>query len=247
MHQELFQEVHLGSSELSSLLSEALWPPGKAVRPKLALTIGFLFSQNPLEQSGMMALCKAIECLHIASLLHDDVLDSGVTRRYRSCFYQTWGERRAILLGDYLLSIALQYLVESKHPGLLPIIQRAITQMTLGQIQEETMSWSQGIADYEEIARQKTASLFAAAAQAVCTLFHVQDSRGVLLESYGKAVGFCFQLQDDVQDYIGTKQDKQRFQDFFQSRITAPLLWLREKISLEEQSQVKAWWRNPTV
>ena len=246
MHQELFQEVHLERSEISSLLSDALWPPGKAVRPRLALTIGFLFSQNPLQQSGMMTLCKAIECLHIASLLHDDVLDSGITRRYRSCFYRTWGTRRAILLGDYLLSIALKYLVESNHSGLLPVIQHAITQMTVGQIQEETMSWSQGIAEYEEIAHQKTASLFAATAKAVCTLFHVQDSRGVLLESYGKVVGFCFQIQDDLQDYIGTKRDKKRFQDFFQSRITAPLLWLREKISLEEQSQVKAWWTHPT-
>ncbi|PPE03020.1 polyprenyl synthetase family protein [Holospora curviuscula] len=247
MRLELFQEVHLGCSELSPLLSDALWPAGKALRPKLGLTIAFLFSQDPLEHPEIMALCKAIECVHMASLLHDDVLDLGETRRYRPCFYHAWGQRKAILLGDYLLSIALRYLVDANHIGLLSIIQRAVTEMTRGQIQEELMSWSQGIEEYEQIALQKTASLFSATAKAVCEIFCIQDSRAILLESYGKSVGFCYQLQDDLQDYMSTRKDKQRFQDFFQSRITAPLLWLRERVSLETQYTIKTWWNRPTL
>lgn len=247
MNQELFQEVYLNCSELSPLLSEVLWPLGKSIRPKFGLTLAFFFSKDPLAEHGLMELCKTIECIHIASLLHDDVVDEGVIRRSRPCFYHAWGQRRAILLGDYLLSVALNYLSKIRNPELLSILQSAISQMTLGQIQEEAMSWSHGIKDYEEIVLKKTASLFSATAKAVCALFQVKDSYALALESCGKLIGFCFQLQDDLQDYTGTKKDKKRFQDFFQSRITAPFLWLREQVSQEMHSQLKVLWNFPTL
>ncbi|ETZ06871.1 heptaprenyl diphosphate synthase component 2 [Holospora obtusa F1] len=246
MSYELFQEVYLSYPELSPLLGDVVWPLGKSIRPKFVLMLAFLFSSDPLANSGVMALCKTIECLHVASLLHDDVLDAGIIRRSRSCFYLSWGQRRSILLGDYLLSIALRYLSNIDDCSLLAIVQNAITEMTLGQIQEESMSWSKGIKDYEQLASRKTSSLFSAIAQSVCKLFQVEDTHSKILEFYAMLTGLCFQLQDDIQDYTGTKKDKKRFQDFFQSRVTAPLLWLRECVPQDIQIKIKTYWDSPT-
>lgn len=248
IHEELWKEVQLACPDLSPMLGEALWPVGKSVRSRVTLCVGrlFLHSEEEVKQK-LIPVCKALECLHTASLLHDDVVDAGITRRHRPCLYHTWGQRNAILLGDYMLSVAFQYLLSTQCARVLEIFQHAMKSMATGQIQETFMSWNSTLDTCESIVQQKTASLFVAAIRSVCVLCNVHDHRATVLEQYAHEIGICFQWRDDVQDYSGGIKDKKQFQDFFQSRITAPVLWLMHHACSLEQNQIKTWWAHPSV
>jgi octaprenyl-diphosphate synthase len=241
---ELLQQTHL----LRPLMAEIVASTGKYVRTHMILRIAQLDAvYTDTLGTDLVTLCKGIECLHTASLLHDDVLDQGVSRRHRPCFYRQWGEKHAILLGDHLLSTALAYILSLQSLDLMHEIQSALNAMTRGQIQEHMLSWESPIEAFKEVTYLKTASLFeACAACASLLLGHVSSAKHALLKHYGKILGLCFQVQDDVADYYRCDAGKNRFQDFFQERRTLPLAWLMQHMNGQEQAQLKDWCTDPT-
>ena len=243
VHTELCFELLQQTDILKPLMSDIVASTGKYVRTQIILRIAQLESVYTDDLgSALVTLCKGIECLHTASLLHDDVLDEGVTRRNRACFYRQWGEKHAILLGDHLLSTALAYILSLQSLEIMHEIQRALSAMTLGQIQEAHLSWESRLDVFEEVAYLKTAALFEACAGATSILLgNASSTQYDALRQYGKIVGLCFQVQDDVADYYRTQEGKNRFQDFLQGRITLPLVWLMQHMGQKERDQLRYW------
>ena len=245
---ELRSELLQQTDVLKPFMAEIVASTGKYVRTHMILCIAQLdATYTDTLGSDLVTLCKGIECLHTASLLHDDVVDQGVIRRSRPCFYRQWGAKHAILLGDHLLSTALSYILSLQSLELMHEIQQALNAMTLGQIQEHMVSWESPVDAFKEVAYLKTASLFeACAACASILLGHTGSAKHSVLKRYGKVLGLCFQVQDDVRDYYQCDIENNRFQDFFQERMTLPLAWLMQRMNAQEQIQLRDWCTDPT-
>ena len=246
---ELCTELLEHGELVKPLMTEIVASTGKYVRTHMILRIAQLNGDyNKTLGHHLVTLCKGIECLHTASLLHDDVVDHGITRRNRPCFYRQWGTKHAVLLGDYLLSTALSYITKIQSLELINEVQHALQCMTLGQIQEDTLSWESPENVVKKVSYLKTASLFEACAACISILlgFYASEHHSAL-KAYGKILGLCFQVQDDIRDYCGDEGKKTRFQDFFQRRITLPLVWLKDRTHNSEQSELKHWCANPNL
>lgn len=174
---------------------------GKMLRARLALALG---SANGIDEKTCIHAAAAVEIIHGASLLHDDVIDGGVLRRSAPTFWKKHGTNGAILLGDLLVFKALNLLVQVGRTDLLQELIDMCTQVCTSEVEQELIlrgtpgSW----AECEQIARAKTGSLFAFAAVAATTA--APGQREALREA-GFVLGTAYQLVDDILDVSGNE------------------------------------------
>ncbi|HEY5653252.1 MAG TPA: polyprenyl synthetase family protein [Pontiella sp.] len=194
----------LKDSSLSKLLSnnKNLLGSGKMLRSRLTLTIG---NANNIEEQLLLHAAAAVDIIHGASLLHDDVIDGGVLRRGAPTFWEKYGISGAILLGDLLVFKALQLMGSANSPGLLRDLIEMSGEVCQSEVEQELMlrgttgTWK----ECEKVARYKTGSLFAFAAMATAT-----DAPGQkeALREAGFILGTAYQLADDVLDAMGSEE-----------------------------------------
>ncbi|MEI8321134.1 MAG: polyprenyl synthetase family protein [Alphaproteobacteria bacterium] len=202
---------------------------GKRIRPILTLLCAQL--DQPIQNRKVIDLAASLELIHMATLLHDDVIDQGTHRRHKPCAHTLWGNQATILVGDYLFSRAFQTMVHSDSLPILKSLSQAATAITEGEVLQLTLTGDLTTPDetYFKMIGLKTASLFKAACEIGALLGHGSYSKA--LGSYGYELGIIFQLVDDLLDYTPHRNQmgKTIGTDLKEKKMTLPLLWLYQQ------------------
>ena len=209
-------------AEIAAYLVQA---GGKRLRPLLVLLAARSCgdsSQNPVK------LAVAIEFLHTAMLLHDDVVDESTLRRGRRTANAEWGNAASVLVGDFLHSRAFELMVELGCIDVMALISRATNGIAEGEVQQLTLlqNTSTSEADYLEVIYRKTALLFEVSAESGAVLGGANASEAAAYREYGRHLGLAFQLMDDWLDYEGTAQElgKNTGDDLAEGKVTLPII-----------------------
>jgi octaprenyl-diphosphate synthase len=213
---------------------------GKRMRPALLLLVAQLLGHDGEEEVTYGAV---IEFIHTATLIHDDIIDNATLRRGRRSPNHLWGNSRTVLLGDWLYTTAMQMALF--HDNLEVI--RELCSATLKMIEGELMALERlGATDltteeYFQIIDRKTADLFAAACY-IPTLIHPrQPEIGEVLHRYGKSLGTCFQLVDDLLDFTGSEEKlgKPVLSDLKEGKLTLPLILLLPRLARADRRVIQ--------
>ncbi len=197
---------------------------GKRIRPLLALASYKLFSNKP---SSIANLAAAVELIHTATLLHDDVVDDASTRRGQETANTVWGNNASVLVGDFLFSRAFELMVETNNLGVLACLSKASARISEGEVLQLThLGGMVPFETYLEIISSKTAALFEAACESGALLADAHPNHVTALKDFGFNLGVTFQMMDDVLDYTSSASvsGKQVGADFFEGKVTLPAL-----------------------
>jgi len=205
--------------------------PGKRIRAALVLFSARVGRADPVRVAQLAAV---VEMLHMASLVHDDILDGSKKRRSQASLHSVWGTHLSVLMGDYLFTRLAGMLTSSFHREVLKVVIRAAEDMVRGEIEEEDAAFrhSLPVARHLEIIRLKTAELMAASCEAGAALAGASPSVRRALRKYGLEFGMGFQLTDDALNFSAKegKVGKPVGSDLGEGRFTYPLLSLLRKL-----------------
>ncbi len=252
---ELFKEFYtaqLGSDIplLSSALAGVSSSTGKLMRPMLLLLVARSCGAVSRET---YAAAASLELLHTASLLHDDVVDESDMRRGRPSLNVLYGNRVAILTGDYLFSLALRCAAETKNIEVieqLSLLGCALSGGEMMQLQAQKYG-AYDEENYFNIIKGKTASLFASCAYIGALSAGASPEVAAQLRRFGEIIGLCFQIKDDIFDYYSSDIGKPTGSDMREGKITLPAIYVlrtsqnaalaavNEKLSAEKELDEK--------
>ncbi|WP_127585280.1 polyprenyl synthetase family protein [Paenibacillus koleovorans] len=203
---------------------------GKRIRPVFVL-LASEFGRYDLERAKRIAV--PLELIHMASLVHDDVIDDANTRRGQLTVRSKWDNRIAMYTGDYIFAKALTVVTELENPRVHQILSKAIVEMSIGEMEQIRYFFQpeQSIRTYLLRIRRKTALLIAISCQLGAIATNADNACSASLYRFGYNVGMAFQIRDDILDLTGTEKQlgKPPGSDIKQGNITLPvLLALRE-------------------
>ena len=213
---------------------------GKQLRPILVLLCAKIcgkISQQTIESA------VALELLHTASLIHDDVVDDTFERRGRKSVHAQWNNKIAVLSGDYMLSNALHYATRTKNIRVLELISNVGLQLSDGELLQLINTEQSKIReeDYFNIIRKKTALLFSTCTEIGALSVGAASDVQEHLRNYGEYLGICFQLKDDIFDYYeDTNIGKPTGNDIRDGKITLPLIYALQNTSGKERDEIFA-------
>jgi octaprenyl-diphosphate synthase len=203
---------------------------GKRLRPLITLAAAIACGHSGKLHTKLAA---AVEFVHTATLLHDDVVDASALRRGKLAANMIWGNKPSVLVGDFLLSRAFQLMVEAGNMRVLHILASASAVIAEGEVLQLKSSNNLATtqADYLAIVSAKTAELFAAAAEAGATIADAPPERISAFRAYGQNLGIAFQLIDDALDYSGrqAQMGKSVGDDFREAKVTLPVIFAYER------------------
>lgn len=212
-------------SVIPALADHLIGAGGKRLRPLLTVAAARLvggFNENALK------LAAAVEFIHTATLLHDDVVDSSQLRRGKVAAHLIWGAPSSVLVGDFLFARSFELMVETGQMRALDILASASRVIAEGEVLQLTRAHDLNLSQdmYLEIIAAKTAELFAAAAEAGAVAGGANQAEAKALRDYGMSLGLAFQLADDALDYGGSTEalGKNAGDDFREGKATLPLL-----------------------
>lgn len=212
---------------------------GKRLRPLLTVAAARAAGgaiENPIR------LAAAVEFIHTATLLHDDIVDVSNLRRGKVAAHLIWGAPSSVLVGDFLFARAFELMVETGQMKALGILANASAVIAEGEVLQLTRSHDLNLDQdtYLKIISAKTAELFAAAAEAGAVGAGVDEAASNALRAYGLNLGLAFQLADDALDYGGASETlgKNAGDDFNEGKVTLPLLLAMQRT----QGREDAFW-----
>lgn len=204
---------------------------GKKLRPLVSL----IFSQGSESKKRIM-LATIIELLHVATLVHDDVVDKAQTRRGKKAVNKVWNNSHSVLIGDYIYSKAFIKMVHLKRLDILQELSNATNDIAKGELLQLSLYNKGKIVTKEkclEIAYFKTGRLFEASA--ITGAMMQSKSKDVIsvAKSFGQNIGIAFQVKDDLLDVeLNSKSGKEKFKDFSEGKYTLPLILTLEKTTI---------------
>ena len=197
---------------------------GKRVRPAVALLSAGLFNAD---EDHAIALAAAVEMLHTATLVHDDLIDGSLLRRGIATLNSKWSPDATVLTGDYLFARAASFAAQTDSVRVMNIFAKTLMVIVNGEIRQKFASVSSlSRESYFQRIQAKTASMFALAAEAGAVLGNANDTSIAQMRCYGRETGMAFQIVDDVLDFIGTadRLGKPVGNDLQQGLLTLPAL-----------------------
>jgi octaprenyl-diphosphate synthase len=213
---------------------------GKRLRPMLTLASSALYGY---QGENHIKLATAVEFMHTATLLHDDVVDESDLRRGKSTARMIWGNQASVLVGDFLLGQAFRMMVDVGSLDALDVLSSAACVIAEGEVLQLSVAKNMETTedDYLSVIRAKTAALFAAAAEVGPIVADAGKAGRNAMKSYGMNLGLAFQLVDDALDYGGKAADlgKNVGDDFREGKITLPVILAYRRGTEEE----RAFWR----
>ena len=214
---------------------------GKKLRSLLTLASSKLCGYVKGGRDINLAAC--VELIHGATLLHDDVIDNGVIRRGKKTSNIIWGNQSSILTGDYLLSRCFEMMVEDGNLEILKLLSSTSAKIAQGEILQLQHKNEIDMLEetYLKIISSKTAVLFSAATKVGAILSEKSNKEKEALEFYGKNLGLTFQIADDTLDYNSEINlfGKEVGNDFYEGKITLPIILLFQKANDSEKKQIK--------
>lgn len=215
---------------LSEVIESTIGSGGKRVRPALVL-LGARF--HPVDQENLYRLSVAVELLHVATLIHDDLLDNSKVRRGTPTISSRWDEKATVLAGDFMLAKSAKVSSQVGNFEVMSIFADAVMAICEGEIRQDfnTLSMSANRTDYYDRIHAKTASLFAACTESAAVLSKAPEVERRALRDYGYNLGMAFQIADDVLDFVGTEREvgKPVGSDLRQGVVTLPTIYFFEQ------------------
>ena len=212
---------------------------GKQLRPLVVLLSAKIC--NPVTDKTLRA-AVALEMLHNASLVHDDVVDNSDTRRGQPAVHTQWTNKVAILTGDYMLAKVIGLVAEVRNIRILEIVSRLGKSLSSGEMLQLHVGQSMWIDEeqYMKVIDQKTAQLFQACAEAGAESAGCTPRQRTALSEYGRLLGLCFQIKDDIFDYSDLEElGKPTMSDLKDGKVTLPLIEALRRAPKEEAERIK--------
>lgn len=214
---------------------------GKRIRPLLTLASTSIYGGD-MNRAHLLA--AAVEFIHAATLLHDDVVDESDERRGKPSANIVFGNQASVLVGDFLFSRSFQLMVSNGSLDILRILSDASAIIAQGEVLQLTTAGNMNttIDDYLDVIKAKTAALFAAACEVGPVIAGADRHAAQAMAEYGLNLGVAFQISDDVLDYTADekKLGKKTGDDFREGKMTAPIILALKNATAEEK---KFWQR----
>ena len=215
---------------------------GKRLRPMLTLAAARMIDYRG---GSHIKLAAAVEFIHTATLLHDDVVDASSLRRGKVSANMVWGNKPSVLVGDFLFSRAFQLMVETDSIAVLDILAGASAIIAEGEVMQLKSANNLAVTEeqYLQVVAAKTAALFAAAAEAGALLANATEEQVHAMRDYGNNLGIAFQLVDDALDYSGRQalMGKSVGDDFREAKVTLPVILA---VSRADKAALTFWKRS---
>jgi octaprenyl-diphosphate synthase len=231
--------------ELAQYLIEA---GGKRLRPMLTIATASMFGNT---SGSEVYFAAAVEFMHNATLLHDDVVDESKMRRGQPAARMVWGNQASVLVGDFLLGQAFLMMVETRDLDALTVLSKAATIIAEGEVFQlaKTGDLKTAPEEYDQVIRAKTATLFAAATEVGAMAGGANGNARSAMRTYGLELGRAFQLVDDVLDYggIAGKLGKNTGDDLREGKMTLPIIQALKSGSSAQRDIIASALGNPDV
>lgn len=238
----LAERIETKEAELYRSSRHLLDAGGKRMRPVFVLLAGH-FGEYCLSELEKVAI--SLELIHMATLVHDDVIDDAETRRGRSTVKAEWDNKVAMYTGDFIFARALQEVTGLKNPRVQQILAHAILLMVQGEIDQihDLYQANQSLKQYLHRIKRKTALLMAISCQLGAVVSGASESTIRAMYQYGYAVGMAFQMTDDVLDLIGDEKvlGKPAGSDLLQGNVTLPVIYALQSGESEKIEVLKQY------
>ena len=212
---------------------------GKRMRPLMTLAGSRIADAATSCSPEAIKLATAVEFIHSATLLHDDVIDESNIRRGQDTANALWGNDASVLVGDFLFARAFELMVESGNIDVLGTLSSASARITEAEIKQMTIAGNPDtrLEDYLDVIEGKTAILFAAAAASGARISGADAQITQAMHIYGLNLGLAFQIMDDALDYTAdsAQMGKNAGDDFLDQKITMPVILAYQKANDEER------------
>ncbi|HYK72498.1 MAG TPA: heptaprenyl diphosphate synthase component II [Pseudoneobacillus sp.] len=238
IEKELEDTIQTESLLLRQASLHLLQAGGKRIRPVFVLLAG-KFGNYDINIIKNVAV--ALELIHMASLVHDDVIDDAELRRGKLTIKAKWDNRIAMYTGDYMFAQALELMTKIENPIAHQILSDAIVEVCIGEIEQikDKYNFDQNLKTYLRRIKRKTALLIAVSCQLGAVASGVDKSIHKKLFQFGYYVGMSYQIIDDVLDFTATEKElgKPAGSDLVQGNITLPVLFAMEDVSIKNRIQ----------
>ena len=239
-YEEVFaRTLHSEDSLLAQVLDYIHSKRGKQLRPILVMLSAAL-CRGITDKTIQTAV--ALELMHTASLVHDDVVDDSPLRRGSEAVHTLWTNKIAVLVGDYLLTRVMHILAELRSVTILNITSEMGAALTSGELLQLHSGQSMWISEeqYNKVIEKKTAYLFAACSEAGAASTGATMRQMTAMKQFGMHLGMCFQLKDDVLDYSDAEDiGKPTMNDIRDGKATLPLLISLQRATKEEAEHIR--------
>lgn len=229
IEKKLEETIQSDSLLLKHASLHTLQAGGKRIRPVFVLLAG-KFGRYDIDVMKNVAV--ALELIHMASLVHDDVIDDADLRRGQPTVKAKWDNKTAMYTGDFIFALSLELMTEINKPLAHKILANTIVEVTVGEIQQikDKYRFNQNLRDYLRRIKRKTALLISASCQLGAIAADVEESIHKKLYLFGYYVGMSYQITDDILDFTSTEEKlgKPAGGDLLQGNITAPVLYAME-------------------
>lgn len=209
---------------------------GKRIRPLMTLAATAMYGGDMVRAHR---LATAVEFIHTATLLHDDVVDDSDERRGQKSANAVFGNEASVLVGDFLFSRAFQLMVEDGNLHVLKVLSDAAAIIAQGEVLQLSIQGNidTTIEQYLDVIKGKTAALFAAACEVGPLISNDDRNAAKIMCEYGMNLGIAFQIADDVLDYASTSEKigKEVGDDFREGKMTAPIIFALQSAASEER------------
>ncbi len=236
LHETLRADDKVQQRVLDYILSQR----GKQFRPLVVLLCAQIC--NPITDKSLRS-AVALDLLHNASLVHDDVVDNSDMRRGQPAVHTQWTNKVAVLMGDYMLAKVIGLVAEVRNIRILEIVSSLGQSLSTGEVLQLHYGASMWIdeAQYMKIIDQKTAQLFQACAEAGAESAGCTQRQRTALREYGRLLGLCFQIKDDIFDYSDLEEiGKPTMSDLRDGKVTLPLIEALRRAPQDEAEAIKA-------
>lgn len=235
----LFEQARAFDPSVEGYISYVCNTSGKRIRPALAVLAG---GATGGVNDDHRRLSVILEMIHIASLVHDDIMDGATIRREMPTAAAKWGNALSVLLGDSLFAYALELATEFDDSGVCRIIARASRDVACGEIlqTQRRYDFNLSLEEYFRIIEMKTAALFAAATELGARLNGQSEARVKAMRDYGMKLGTAYQIYDDCIDLVGDEKaiGKTLGTDLAKGKLTLPMLYLLRDATEQQRTKL---------
>ena len=214
---------------------------GKRIRPALAILSAKYCGNLPAET---ITLGAALEMIHVATLIHDDIIDNSAVRRKQKTLNFKWGNEISVLMGDYVFASSFYLMAKSLPKDVISTLSDTTNTICRGEISETFNRFNVGLTEeqYLEVIREKTASLFAASCQTGAMLAGGDGPTVDRLYRFGLGIGMAFQVIDDTLDFVGkqSRVGKPVMSDLREGKLTLPVIHCMNRGTSLEKKKLKA-------
>ena len=231
---ELQKDITADITLLQDVFRHIFGAGGKRLRPLLTLAIGKMTSKSNSVQKATILLAAAVELIHTATLLHDDVIDNAAVRRNLPTANSLWDNKTSILVGDNMLSKAFQLIVESDKLRAFKDLADASATISAAEVWQLQIlnKIDTSVDEYIRLVTEKTAVLFGSACAVGAITNDCNDEIISSARAFGINFGILYQIKDDWLDYFGDEEKigKETFQDIREGKVTLPMILLLQKL-----------------